>query len=97
MEEHHGREVGHEVVHVEGHLGVKGWDDAVGGNDLEVVGALEDVLELVAFGADAEVVEDDITFGVGEFGGFGGSGFGFFDGFEILVGLSLWKDGNGTR
>lgn len=45
VQQHHGAEVGHERVEGERGLGVKGWDDAVGREDLEVFGSLTASLE----------------------------------------------------
>ena len=61
VEKHHGGEVGDNIVEGEGHLGVEGRDDTEGGDDLEILVALEDVLDVGALGADAEVVEADVT------------------------------------
>ena len=61
VEEHHGGEVGDDGIVVEGHLGVEGRDDAECRQDLEVLGALKDVLELGALGTETQVVQDHIT------------------------------------
>lgn len=61
VEEHHWGEVGDDVVEGEGHLGVEGRNNAEGGDDLEVLVAFKDVLDVGALGADAEVVEADVT------------------------------------
>ena len=85
VEEHHGGEVGYNGVVVKGHLGVEGGDDAEGGENLEVLAALKDVLEVGGLGADAEVVEDGITILVLVLGGGTLLLQGFADGGKMLV------------
>jgi hypothetical protein len=55
VEEHHGGEVGDDVVEGVGGDGVELGDDAEGGVDLEVVVGFEDEGEVGSFGADTEV------------------------------------------
>lgn len=92
VEEHHGGEVGDDGVVVEGHLGVEGGDDAKGGDDLEVVGAFKDVLEVGALGSDAEVVEDGISLLIVKLGRVALLLESLVDGLEVLtlVGTRLY-------
>ena len=85
VEEHHGVEVGDEGVVAEGGLGGEGGDDTVGWEDLEVLGTLEDVLELVGLGTNTQVVEDGVTVLVLELGLGTLLVKSLLDGIEVLV------------
>lgn len=85
MKKHHGAEVGHQVIVAKGSLGVKGRDDAVCGQDLEVFGPLKHVTELSPLRTNAKVVKHYVAFGEIEFGALG---LGFqtsLYGFQMLV------------
>lgn len=57
--------VGNDVFEVVGGGGVVGGHDAEGGEDHEVVCAFENERQICPLGSDAEVVEDDVSVGVG--------------------------------
>lgn len=85
VEKHHGREVGDEVVKGIRELGVEGGDDTKSRNDLEVLGTLENVVKLVALGADAEVVKHNVALGVCELGALALGLERLLLGFKVLV------------
>ncbi len=85
MEEHHGREVGDEIVQVVRALGVEGGDHAKGGDHLELIVALEDVAQIGPLGADAQVVEHHIAVRVLELGALALGLERLLDGVEVLV------------
>ena len=67
MKEHHHVEVRDDIVHAERRFGAEVRDHAESGEDLEVVVVLKDEREFSAFGAEGEVVEDDVAVVVGKF------------------------------
>ena len=80
MEEHHGVEVGDDGGEVVRGLGGEGGNDAECWEGLEVLRAFEDVGEVGAEGADAEVVERDVALFVCELGAGGLGLLGRLDG-----------------
>ncbi len=69
VQEHHRREVGHQLVHVPGRAAAEAGDYAEGGEDLEVVAPFVYEGEVGAFGAEAEVCGGErlvVVSGLGE-------------------------------
>lgn len=96
VQQHHGVEVGHDGVVAKGRLGGEGGDDTKGRQHLEVVGALEDVVELGSLGAYAQVVEDGVAVLVLELGRRALFTEGGLDGVQVLVGFGGGRGGGVT-
>jgi hypothetical protein len=82
MQQHHRAEVGQDLIEAERGYGVEGRDDTKGGDYLEAIVVLVDKGKLLALRADTQVVEDDVLFGVYEFGAGAFCSLCFFDGGE---------------
>lgn len=85
VEEHHGVEVGNEVIKRVGELGIEWGNDAEGGDGLEVLSTLKYVAEIGALGTDTKVVKHDVALGVVELSSLALSLEGFLLGLEVLV------------
>lgn len=92
VEEHAHVEVRDDVFHGVGRFGEVSRYYAESREDLEIVGAFVDEGEVVAFGAEAEVVEDGVPVRVGVCVGCTGEGFGFFDLREVFaIGVGFFR------
>ena len=90
VEEHHGGEVGDQVVEVPGGSGVEPGDNTEGRDGLEVLVVLIDEREVSALGTEGDVVEDDFLVLVVKGGSVGLHLLGGSNGIEdLLVTLGL--------